>query len=106
MIVDKNGLQGFGSVLDIAGQTNITELFRSFGIHAADVPGHDPFALHRGLSECEGGVRAVIARTHKGNGVGFMRDRMEWHYLPMSQALYEQAVRSVWDEEWQEVRAA
>ena len=35
----------------------------------------------------------IIARTCKGHGVSFMEDRMEWHYLPMTEAQYRQAVR-------------
>ena len=32
------------------------------------------------------------ARTRKGRGVSFMEDRMEWHYLPLTEAQYLQAV--------------
>jgi transketolase len=33
----------------------------------------------------------VVAHTHKGHGVSFMEDRLEWHYLPMNPQQYRQA---------------
>ena len=39
------------------------------------------------------GPDVIVARTHKGCGVSFMEDRMEWHYLPMTESQYLQAVR-------------
>jgi transketolase len=59
------------------------------------VDGHDPDALVAALSSPQNGPRAIVARTHKGHGISFMRDRMEWHYLPMSREQYEQALREV-----------
>ena len=41
------------------------------------------------------GPRAVVARTRKGCGVSFMEDRMEWHYLPMTEPQYHQAVLDI-----------
>jgi transketolase len=34
----------------------------------------------------------IVAHTHKGCGVSFMEDRMEWHYLPMNEDQYRKAV--------------
>ena len=47
------------------------------------------------FSTRDSGPRAVVASTHKGCGVSFMRDRMEWHYLPLSEAQYRQAVKEI-----------
>ena len=38
---------------------------------------------------------AIIANTVKGNGVSYMQDTVESHYLPMSDAQYEQALEEV-----------
>ena len=35
---------------------------------------------------------AIVARTIKGKGVSFMENKMEWHYLPMSEDQYKKAV--------------
>jgi transketolase len=31
----------------------------------------------------------------KGRGVSFMEDKMEWHYLPMTEAQYQEAVAEI-----------
>jgi transketolase len=89
-IVDTNGLQGFGSTGDIASQGALTAKFGAFGLHAREIDGHDPEAIRSALRDASEPA-AIVARTHKGHGVSFMADRMEWHYLPMSAQQYEQA---------------
>ena len=37
----------------------------------------------------------IVAHTRKGCGVSFMEDRMEWHYLPMTETQYLQAVQEI-----------
>ena len=95
LIVDKNGLQGFGKVRDIAGANDFAEQVRAFGVHASSVEGHSPGALYDALAGAGTGVMAIVADTHKGHGISFMEDSMEWHYLPMSQAQYDQAMREL-----------
>ena len=51
--------------------------------------------LERALRSHDGGLRVVVAQTRKGCGVSFMEDRMEWHYLPMTEAQYRQAVQEI-----------
>ena len=36
--------------------------------------------------------KLIIGNTAKGKGVSYMEHRLEWHYLPMTQAQYEDAV--------------
>ncbi len=43
----------------------------------------------------DAGLQVIIARTCKGRGVSFMEDRLEWHYLPMNEAQYRQAVQEI-----------
>jgi transketolase len=96
-IVDLNGLQGFGTTREVADLNSLTDKFRAFGVPAQEVDGHDLDALcsvlpHHGLSE---GPRAIVARTHKGFGVSFMEDKMEWHYLPMNADQYAEAAKDI-----------
>lgn len=94
-IVDANGLQGFGTTEEVANIGPIADKFRAFGIETYEVDGHDPVAIVHALS-CNGsGPRAVVARTIKGKGVSFMEDLMEWHYLPLTEAQYHEAVEEV-----------
>lgn len=94
VIVDLNGLQGIGYTKDIINLEPITDKWRAFGFTVAVAANGNDFAslteAHAALSAAPG-PRCLIARTVKGHGVSYMRDKMEWHYLPMSDAQYDQA---------------
>jgi transketolase len=92
-LVDLNGLQGFGSTREVADLDPLAEKFRAFGVPTQEVDGHDPRAVLEALGHENDHFNAIVARTHKGHGVSFMEDRMEWHYLPLTEALYLQAIR-------------
>jgi transketolase len=92
VLVDLNGLQGFGTTRDVADLEPFADKLRTFGFTVAEVDGHDPVALVRALKRDGAVNRAVVCRTRKGCGVSFMEGRMEWHYLPMSPEQYRQAV--------------
>jgi transketolase len=97
LIVDLNGLQGFGSTRDVANLEPFAEKLRAFGASTQEVDGHDWAALNRALANDAAleMPQAVVARTRKGCGVSFMEGRMEWHYLPLTDALYRQALREL-----------
>ena len=95
MIVDLNGLQGFGSTREVADLDPLADKFRAFGVPTEEIDGHDPEAIRNALERDPGSFHAVVARTHKGSGVSFMEDRMEWHYLPMTENQYLQAIREM-----------
>ena len=94
-IIDLNGLQGFGATKDVADLGSLEEKIRAFGVPAETIDGHDPKAIAAALSKDAGGPRAVIARTRKGHGVSFMENKMEWHYLPMTEAQYRQGLEEI-----------
>ncbi len=94
--IDQNGLQGFGTTRKVADLAPLAAKLRTFGVSVLEIDGHDSraivSALQTGSSE---GPLFIIAQTHKGCGVSFMQDRMEWHYLPMTAEQYAQAVQEV-----------
>lgn len=100
VIVDLNGLQGIGRTNEILNLEPITDKWRSFGFAVAVAENGNDFTslaqAHASLANITG-PRCVIARTVKGHGVTYMQDRMEWHYLPMDEAKYAQAVRETVD---------
>ena len=97
LIVDLNGLQGFGSTKEVADLDSLAEKFRVFGWHVREIDGHDVEELSSALRESAdaGTPSVVVAKTTKGNGVSFMEGRMDSHYLPLSDAQYAQAVEEV-----------
>lgn len=98
VIVDRNFLQGFGRTEDVTRLEPFTDKWRSFGFDVATAANGNDFeslehAYHQlGSSDAP---KCIVARTVKGHGVSFMADLMEWHYLPMSDAQYEQALAEV-----------
>ena len=95
ILVDLNGLQGFGTTREVANLEPLAEKFHAFGLPTQEVDGHDVVAVRRALRTRRKSPDVVVARTHKGCGVSFMEDRLEWHYLPMTEAQYLQAVQEI-----------
>lgn len=96
LLVDANGLQGFGATKDVADLGSLLDKFRAFGVSSEEIDGHNVEAIVDACSRGEQGTpRAIVARTTKGCGVSFMENKMEWHYLPMTAMQYQQAVDEV-----------
>lgn len=96
LIVDKNGLQGFGRTSEVANLEPLADKFRTFGATVLEVPGHDQQALAAALrTESSGRPLVIVAQTVKGCGVSFMENCLDWHYLPMTDEQYAQAVREL-----------
>jgi transketolase len=95
ILVDLNGLQGFGTTREVADLDPLAEKIRTFGLPAEEIDRHDLEAISRALRSDRGGLNAVVARTVKGNGVSFMEGRVESHYLPLTEAQYRQAIAEV-----------
>lgn len=96
LIIDLNGLQGFGTTQEVADLSPLAARLRAFGLKTIEVDGHNPLDLATALRErSDDGPVAIIASTVKGKGVSFMEHRMEWHYLPLSAEQYEQALLEV-----------
>jgi transketolase len=99
VIVDRNRLQGLGHTEDINALEPFADKWRSFGFNVVTATnGNDFHSLAIALDEAEarnGAPRCIVANTVKGHGVSFMQNQMEWHYLPMSDVQYEQALGEV-----------
>jgi transketolase len=93
VIIDQNGLQGFGSTAEVADLSPLAEKFRAFGLTVLEVDGHAEQILPAltAIPEHRGPL-IVLARTVKGKGVSFMENRMEWHYLPLRPEQYAYAL--------------
>jgi len=91
VIVDRNGLQLDDTTERTMGLEPLADRWRAFGWAVAEVDGHDIAALAERLSVLpleRGRPSCVIARTHKGRGVSFMEDNVEWHHrVPTGQEL-------------------
>jgi len=96
VIVDENGLQGFGTTAEVADLSLLSDKFRAFDLMTLEVDGHDQAALTEALqTRPSGGPLMIVARTIKGCGVSFMENRLEWHYLPMNAEQYDRACQDI-----------
>ena len=79
---------------EVANLDSLADKFRAFGVTTMEMDGHDVNSICAALA-CTHGPLAIVANTRKGCGVSFMENQMAWHYLPMSEEQYQQAVREV-----------
>ena len=93
VLVDANGIQGFGRTAQVLGLEPLVDKWRAFGFDVRECGGHDFAELHAAVSgPARGRPRCVVARTVKGKGVSFMENTVDWHYWPMNDAQYAAAV--------------
>jgi transketolase len=80
-IIDYNKLQSLGSVEQTLGLEPLADKLRAFGCEVHEVDGHDHALLAAALqSVAQSKPTVIVAHTIKGKGVGFMENRVEWHY--------------------------
>jgi transketolase len=83
VIVDRNGLQQGDYTEQTIRLEPLADKWTAFGWTVREVDGHDHAALLETLQAVpftRGRPNLVIAHTHKGTGVSFMRDGVEWHH--------------------------
>ena len=97
-VVDNNGQQALGRTKDVLNLEPLDEKWRSFGWETLVVNGHDVSAIRNALlrePDRSGRPRVVLANTVCGKGVSFMEGKVDWHYLPMSDEQYAEALREI-----------
>jgi transketolase len=98
VIVDRNGLQQGAPTEETSRLEPLADKAHAFGWAVAEVPGHDHGAmldLFERLPVEHGKPSFVIAHTHKGNPVSFMRDRVEWHHKVPSEEQVQAALEEL-----------
>lgn len=97
-IVDLNGQQAFGYTDEVLSLTPLAERWRAFNWNVHEVDGHNIEQIRdeiAGLDTSSGLPHVLIARTVFGKGVSFMQNQIKWHYWPMSDAEYHQALNEI-----------
>ncbi len=91
LIVDRNRLQQGDATETTNRLEPLPDKWRAFGWAVREVDGHDYSALLEAFSALPfeiGRPSCLIAHTHKGEGVSFMRDQVGWHHrVPTAQEL-------------------
>jgi len=97
-IVDLNGQQALGYTKEVLDLTPIAERWRAFCWDAHEMDGHSVGEIANtiaSLNTLSGAPHVLIAHTVFGKGVSFMESQIKWHYLPMSDAEYRQALAEI-----------
>lgn len=97
-ILDLNGQQAFGYTNEVINLSNMAERWQAFGWHVQECDGHNLDALTDALQTAQqtpAQPHLIIAKTTFGCGVSFMQSQIKWHYLPMSQEQYTQAMQEI-----------
>lgn len=99
VLVDKNDMQAMGKPREILGDTTTKEHWESVGWHVLTCNGHDTEKISKTMVQArENKSKAptvILCRTVLGKGVGFMEDKLEWHYKKMDEKTYKEAVESL-----------
>lgn len=92
-LIDCNGLQGFGSTKDVASLDvkKLHEIFSTLDFDVFEIDGHAENDLKKLAEKKSDRPQIFLMNTKKGKGISFMENRMEWHYLPLSEELYNAA---------------
>jgi transketolase len=96
VLIDHNRLQGFGRTDDVASMSPLWERLKGFDLHLVVVNGHDIDAIDHALAHpAADRLNVVVLDTVKGHGLSFAQDQMAWHYLPLTDAQCQQALREL-----------
>ena len=96
VMVDNNGLQIDGKIVDVCSPYPIGDKFKAFNFHVIEnVDAHDFDAIRAAFEEAKatkGMPTAIIFKSVKGKGVSFMENNAGWHGKAPNDEEYETAM--------------
>ena len=94
-VLDWNGLQIDGPIVEVMNPTPHDEKFKAFGWHVISIDAHDFDAIEAAFAEAKtvkGKPTVIIAKSVKGKGVSYMENACEWHGQAPKEDLYKVAI--------------
>ena len=98
VIIDLNGQQAIGYTEQVLSLSPMSERWKAFGWDVHEVDGHNSsqiINIVEGLNTVDDLPHVLIAKTTFGKGVSFMERQIKWHYYPMSDEEYQQALNEI-----------
>jgi transketolase len=98
VLVDLNGQQALGHTAQVLNLSPLADRWRAFGWDTHEIDGHNVAQITATVGSVNiaaGPPHVLVARTTFGKGVSYMERQIKWHYWPMSEAEYHQAVKEV-----------
>jgi transketolase len=95
VIIDQNGLQGFGRTEDVISTPDLTDRIRGFGVKTTKINGHDTAQVTETLcSSPSNGPHFVVLETTKGKDT-HLEGTVDSHYLPMNFEEYDKTCKKI-----------
>jgi len=98
VFVDLNGQQALGYTKDVLDTSSVENKFKAFNWDVHIVDGHDTEQMLDTINKLDlesGAPHVLVCKTTFGKGVSYMQNKIEWHYLPMSNDQFEQAMKEI-----------
>lgn len=100
VIVDNNNLQAFGRTNEVINMEPLKKKWEAFNFEVVEAKnGNDFESLDKAYEKLKkinsDKPKCIIARTTKGSGISFMEDKLEWHYLPLTEEQYQTAIEEI-----------
>ncbi len=95
IIIDQNGLQIDGRVVDVMNSNPLPDKLRAFNLHVIEIDAHDFDAIEAAMNEArstKGMPTAIVMHSTKGKGVSYMENQVSWHGKAPNDAEYAQAM--------------
>jgi transketolase len=92
VVVDLNGQQALDYTPNVINLNAVADKWSAFNWSVCSVDGHDVAALTHAVNSPDDKPKVVLANTTFGKGVSYMENQIKWHYWPMSDAEYTQAL--------------
>jgi transketolase len=95
-LIDRNRWQGFGKTEEVMKLEPLSDKLRAFGFEVSVADGHSFVSLSDAKENYASPKPLVlICNTVKGKGWKQFEDKLDCHYLPMKDDMYEQISREI-----------
>jgi transketolase len=98
VIVDLNGQQALDFTNNVIDLSPMVRIWNAFGWDVHEVDGHNVEEMTNTIIKLDtlnGLPHVLIARTIFGMGVSYMKNKIKWHYWPMTDDEYNQAIEEI-----------
>jgi len=95
LLIDYNKWQAFGRTKDVLNLEPLAKKWESFGWQVKEIDGHNFSEIEKVLSGVpfeKGKPSVVICHTIKGKGLSFVEDKLESHYVKLTEEDYKKAL--------------
>ena len=71
------------------------ERLSGFNVCISVIDGHDLDEIREAANKVTNNIHLVFMKTTKGKGISFMENKMEWHYLPLKEESFKEAMKEL-----------